>query len=481
MQDMSRNDACPCGSGKKYKKCCLANLQPSSDDLAWQRIHSMHLKLVRKLMEFTAKTYGSTGYDEAWTDFKLCVDEEPFDPSNQLHPMFGPWMFYHWNPDSAATDLSDDIPAEITPAEFFLEKHGHKLDELEIEDLEENLRRPFSFYDVIECKPGAWVKVQDLLTEEYFTVIEKMGSEAIKPGDLLFGKVVTVRDISMFDGLAPLAFPPIHKITVIHERKNFLGEDGKITAANLREYDLELLEIFWDLYESVTNPQMPILTNTDGHIMAPHKLTFKIDSIDDAFDALHDLDFNDTKDDLLANADHFKNGKLKLVEFPWLMKGNKKNKHWENTVLGHIRLEADKMIVEMNSKERSKKFLTLLKKRMPNGWVLTSTVVEDIQSKINDTRFRKKSSTEDQENKELNDRPEVKEYLAKMNEGHWSNWPMTPLPVLKGQTPLEAIKTKEGRLMVDALLTDFERSAERRPMPGQTIETFHKIRDRLGL
>lgn len=28
---MSRNDLCPCGSGKKYKKCCLENAQSKSD------------------------------------------------------------------------------------------------------------------------------------------------------------------------------------------------------------------------------------------------------------------------------------------------------------------------------------------------------------------------------------------------------------------------------------------------------------------
>jgi len=27
---VSRNDPCPCGSGKKYKKCCLGNPDPKS-------------------------------------------------------------------------------------------------------------------------------------------------------------------------------------------------------------------------------------------------------------------------------------------------------------------------------------------------------------------------------------------------------------------------------------------------------------------
>jgi hypothetical protein len=29
MQNTGRNDACPCGSGKKYKKCCALKVQKS--------------------------------------------------------------------------------------------------------------------------------------------------------------------------------------------------------------------------------------------------------------------------------------------------------------------------------------------------------------------------------------------------------------------------------------------------------------------
>ncbi|MGZ3795103.1 MAG: SEC-C metal-binding domain-containing protein [Pseudobdellovibrionaceae bacterium] len=481
MQNIGRNDACPCGSGKKYKKCCLPNQQPTSDDLAWQRIHNMHHKLVSKLMEFTAKTYRATGYNEAWDEFNLWNNDEPFDPESPLHPMFGPWMFYHWSPDPAETELSEEIPMEMIPAEAFLEEFGNKLDALEIEDLEESLRRPFSFYDVLECKPGEWVKVQDLLTEEHFTVIEKMGSRSMRAGDLLFGKVVTVRNVSMFDGLAPIAFPPQHKITVIEERNDYKNDEGQITAEGLREFDLELLELFWELYEAVTNPPAPILTNTDGHLMIPHKMTFSIDSIEDTFEALHGLDFNESKEEILENADYDKEGLLKSVEFPWLMRGNKQNLHWDNTVLGHIRLQSSKMIVDVNSKERSKKFLTVLKKRMPKGWTLKTTVIEDFKAKVREQGKQSRNLGDDHETKELNERPEVKEYLAKMNEGHWKVWPMTPLPALKGKTPVEAVKTKDGRAMVDALLTQFERSAERTPMPGQTVETFQKLRERLGL
>ncbi len=106
MQHIGRNDPCPCGSGKKYKKCCLPNQQPSSSDADWKTVHEMHKKLVHKLMEFTASTYGKIGYDEAWDEFHLWENEGPFDPSSPLHPTFGPWMFYHWRPEAEESELT---------------------------------------------------------------------------------------------------------------------------------------------------------------------------------------------------------------------------------------------------------------------------------------------------------------------------------------------------------------------------------------
>lgn len=47
--------------------------------------------------------------------------------------------------------------------------------------------------------------------------------------------------------------------------------------------------------------------------------------------------------------------------------------------------------------------------------------------------------------------------------------------------PAEAGRNIKSWAMVDALIGDFERGAEQKPMPGQTIETIQKLRERLGL
>src|SRR2546422_7115188 len=42
MSDIGRNDPCPCGSGKKYKRCCLAKDAPAPGDRKSTRLNSSH-------------------------------------------------------------------------------------------------------------------------------------------------------------------------------------------------------------------------------------------------------------------------------------------------------------------------------------------------------------------------------------------------------------------------------------------------------
>jgi hypothetical protein len=55
-----------------------------------------------------------------------------------------------------------------------------------------------------------------------------------------------------------------------------------------------------------------------------------------------------------------------------------------------------------------------------------------------------------------------------------------PLPALNGRTPLEAIKDADGREMVEALITQFERDASAMQVPVSS-EVFATLRRRLGL
>jgi hypothetical protein len=140
------------------------------------------------------------------------------------------------------------------------------------------------------------------------------------------------------------------------------------------------------------------------------------------------------------------------------------------------------MTVDVNSKERAKKFQTQLKKLMPSGWKLKSTVIESIESQLKNAKTVGKGTTgTESEHDELMKSPEIRQRMEDMIKAHWDNWVMDSIPALAGLRPVDAVKTKEGREKLDALLTQFERDATTRPMLGQTAETIRSVRARLGL
>src|SRR2546430_17273760 len=76
--------------------------------------------------------------------------------------------------------------------------------------------------------------------------------------------------------------------------------------------------------------------------------------------------------------------------------------------------------------------------------------------------------------------PEARPPLEEFQRRHYETWPEIPLPALNNKTPLEAIQDPDGREMVEALITQFERDAARMPVPPGA-EVFAALRRRLGL
>lgn len=63
---------------------------------------------------------------------------------------------------------------------------------------------------------------------------------------------------------------------------------------------------------------------------------------------------------------------------------------------------------------------------------------------------------------------------------HYRQWLHEKLPALNGKTPLQAVKTKNGREKVEALLRDFELRKTDANLPVDP-SIFDELRERLGL
>lgn len=63
---------------------------------------------------------------------------------------------------------------------------------------------------------------------------------------------------------------------------------------------------------------------------------------------------------------------------------------------------------------------------------------------------------------------------------YYRDWLNLKIPALNNKTPMQAVKTRDGREMVDALLLDFERRGQNSNQPLDPA-LIAELRERLGL
>lgn len=477
---VGRNDPCPCGSGEKYKKCCLKNAGPQPEDLFRHRLRRTRNDLIGKILKHTSVEYGEVAILEAWEDFHD-GEGDPFDPGSAQLQVFIPWFIYDWKPDVETTQVKDNAPIDFTPAGSFLKsKEGRRLDSLEKEYIVECLKTPFSFFEITQCHPGHGFKLKDIFTEESVVTAEKMGSESAQIGDIIFGKPVTVQNLTTLEACSPILIPPIHKGYFVKIRKLLRKLYKHPNREALQESCSDFVAIYLSFYNASLNPRPPTMANTDGDVLEPQTLVFEIDCPEKTFAGLHHLNTQETKEQILKHGETDSEGKLKRIEFPWLGLG-KNSKQNGPIVKGQIFLNRSEMMVHVNSERRAKTFLSTVKKLKLSGVRFKMKTLEPVDQYL---KKGARGSKAEKIGATLNDpleSPEILDHITKLNQKHWDNWVNMKVPALGNKTPIHAAKTKNGRELLEALLVQFEREAVARPQPGITFETFKIIRAKLGV
>ena len=344
---LGRNDPCPCGSGKKYKQCCLnAERSPAAApaaapaDIKWHRLRGLLAGFSKNMVHFTFTTYGPHAVHEAWDEFMGGYDDVPFDPQSSFMQLFLPWFYHFWSPDPPDTSVADTALYHVIPTAAYLAANGGRLDPLLRRYLESLLVNPLTYFEVVTSIPGRGMTLRDIMTNEQHAVSERGISQGVRPGDLLIGQVGSVDGLTLLEASNAFVIPPLEKVPIIDLRALIASAEGKITRESLRDYDLEMLALFHDIADRVFDPPLPKLQNTDGDPIAPHKLIFDLDMSPQAtLDALRHLTLDETDDELLEGATRDAAGRLIRVRFVWRKHGNAKHAEWTNTILGSIEID----------------------------------------------------------------------------------------------------------------------------------------------
>lgn len=480
MTKVGRNDPCPCGSGKKYKKCCLKKDVEPVASLIWQKMRRTEGELIPVLLKHAEKYYGPEAFTCAWDEFTLWK-EVPMDPElePEMETIFIPWFLFNCIPESDEDGMTLDWP-ELPVAMHYLENEGSRLDSFQRRFIEEACSQPYSFFLVTAVDPGKSLSLRDLLLKREVTVQERQASTLLHKGDIIFARIITMDDVSIMLGCASTVIAANYANYFIDMREEMQDKFPGYDRRELLYDDIDLFAIYYDIRERVRNPSPPKLQNTDGEPLQPTKLHYTLQcSPREALDALISLSLADV-DDFIEDGEFDAQGELFAIEFPWLKKGNKQQASWENTVLGHISIEGQELIIDVNSQQRADAIKRKISRRLGRKAVFRNAVIQSVEKMLEEMQNNPAEGPRpaDSNHEELMAQPEVQEMMQEMAVQFWQEWLDTSIPALKDQTPREAAKTAIGRERLEALLLDFESRGGKGEPFGPDIDALRRT---LGL
>jgi hypothetical protein len=485
MMKIGRNEPCPCGSGEKYKNCCLGKTAGPSLELYYRRLSEAHDRLIHRLIPYAARIFGEDSMGVAMAEFLLWPEPEDEIGEEMLaraDPLFWPWYVFNWEYDKGDAEVELAGPEGRTVAELYAEARANKLDPLEKRLIESINRKPYSFLEVVSVEKGKGMTVQDVLKGDRMEVQEHTGSQYVQPGDVLFGRAVFVDGVGMLIGLAPTIFPPGYKPGIIELRKRLRRGQPAITDDTLYDSDMEIRDLYFDLDLALhTTPQM---CNTDGHALELHRLFYEVSSPEKAFRELCDLCVTRTPEELGADAELDDAGRMVRVEIPWDRHGHKASPGMSNTLLGRIVIKGDRLTAEVNSAERAAELRREIDARLGDMARFKVDEIQDLDAMMSrhapGSSKAAGSGPSDQE--ELMQHPEIRKQMAEILFKHWESWVDQKIPALGGKSPRKAVKTADGREAVQALLRDAERVRGQDPFTTElNRKGVQRVREMLGL
>jgi hypothetical protein len=250
---VNRNDLCPCGSGKKYKKCCMIKEQVLEvEELKLERFFVQRHALVLKLKQFLEVSHSMKSYLQLKLEFRTRIKQILSEDIEEGY--FQYWMFFFRTYENGKRGI-----------EWFIEERGKQLSESERGLAEEWLAMKPSLVQAVD-RLESDIVFEDAFSKERFiirdikenvgTFIPWFGTFSLIEnfdGHSYFNGVRSFYDPSSFnqvkkkliewagqttDSIEKLMFDRYPELIVLLEEKKQPEKRGK-TTKEVHQYSLE--------------------------------------------------------------------------------------------------------------------------------------------------------------------------------------------------------------------------------------------------
>lgn len=440
-----QSNLCPCGSGKKYKKCCLSKSSPTP---GWE--DSIRSRLVRDILAFAKKRYGiliNGAYEYFWDDFdpKIHLGAETLALA-EIN--FLDWLVHDWRPEK---------DGKKTLTALYMEKGTvHHSDEKAI--LARMNDSIISLYEVQELLPEEGLLLKDLLLGDEYNVREQLATRSLRKWDIFATRLLKIDGNHIMTGSTYL-YPQHCKESIIKRLKRcFKACRNEYPENNMRyflKHNSDLFNHYW--CENILEPFRPTLVTTTGERMIISNGIFEIKDKGSVLDGLRNIkEFHEVEE----------------RRFHWL-DDQKDNVY--TPVLGIISIKNKTLWLECNSAERLEKGKALLLEHL-DGFIAhkVDTLQDPYQA------MKRKPTTLQKEESRFPKELEQVLYTKYMRE-HYENWLNEKIPALHGATPLETVSKPWGKKKIIEFLKSIENMEEHKKQQGEPYCDMLWLWERLGI
>ncbi|MBI3291399.1 MAG: SEC-C domain-containing protein [Elusimicrobia bacterium] len=481
-QAIGRNDPCPCGSGRKYKRCCLpkeeADRQAEARDSRMGSPDEPDGKLRRRIMRFLEEKLPDRD-DHLREATSVWLGRSRDDP--------GPSFNQEWE-DSEFIAFMDYVVHDFiargydTPAlELFYRQEGSTLPKQERTLLECWRENHVGFYEVQDVRKEEGTVVKDLLLGEKFFVSDVSSSRQLEQWDIFAGRVLKEPDRHVISGTA-LRIPRSQRIAVLEEVQSRWHKAARTrNHATFRAF----MKDSWPEVRRFILEQgnrLPDIRTGTGEPMLISRAWYEV------------LDHPEVKKRIgaMPGIEHMglhEDPQMKGERYDWVTsdpaafvlpgeEGVSFQSTWygpdqkaRGLVLGNITLFERELEVQCMSRERLERLTAMLEERMGAAVRRKGTLFQEMEKALE--QFRRAGKQDEETRSGIP--PEIeRRLLKKYFTDYYTRWVDMPIPALDNLTPRQAARNPAYRTRLEDLLKDFEQT-ERNPA-GPPITGFSQVR-----
>ncbi len=448
MSEISRNGPCPCGSGRKYKKCCLGKEAPSQGAFTREERQSA----LERLFRFTrhaeleqAHAVASGEFWGGWMARRTEADMAEAMALEQSGAAYLEWFCFDFR-----------LPSGRTVVEELLAREGRSLRSGEVCYLERMRLTHLRLYEVERVRAEEGLDLIDLWTSERLQVQERLATRQLVHWDLIGARVMLgPAGVPVLDGL-PYLYPAMAKEEILKRlRRAHRSFQRRVPGGDLAAFFKSHGMLFHYLWlDHVALRPLPTFLTAEGDKVVLARVVF---------------DVKDRQAVEAALAAHPELNRQDDGSYLWLEGGGEFRRG-----VGTFVLQRQRLVFEATSRPRAERGRAMIEAIAAGAVAYRATGYEDIGQALK----RQPSPAA----KPSDVPPEVAaEVIGQYYEQHYRNWLDEPLPALDGRTPREAAALKSARPKLISLLKAMENMSERERREGRPAYDFGWMWEDLGL